>query len=71
MDKMIFTVSFAEDGDIRNVNIEAQDAGEMADFSIEDLATTLELMYDQVSDHINNSTDEEDIFNMDIISITC
>lgn len=71
MDKMIFTVSFAEDGDIRNVNIEAQDAGEMADFSIEDLATTLELMYDQVSDHINNSTDEEDIFNIDIISITC
>lgn len=71
MDKMIFTVSFTEDGDIRNVNIEAQDAGEMSDFSIEDLATTLELMYDQVSDHINNSTDEEDIFNMDIISITC
>jgi hypothetical protein len=71
MDKMIFTVSFTEDGDIRNVNIEAQDAGEMADFSIEDLATTLELMYDQVSDHINNSTDEEDIFNIDIISITC
>jgi hypothetical protein len=71
MDKMIFTVSFTEDGDIRNVNIEAQDSGEMTDFSVEDVATALELMYDQVSDHINNMYEEEGIFNRDIISITC
>lgn len=71
MDKMIFTVSFTEDGDIRNVYIDAQDSGEMTDFSVEDVATALELMYDKVSDHINSNTEEEGIFNRDIISITC
>ena len=73
MDKIIFSVSFNDDrSDITDVTIESSDSNDNElDFSLDDVATALELMYDQVSDHINNMYEEEDVLNRDFISITC
>ena len=73
MDKIIFSVSFNDDrSDITDVTIESFDSNDNElDFSLDDVATALELMYDQVSYHINNMYEEEDVLNRDFISITC
>lgn len=60
MKELMFSVKLKEDGDIRNVDIEAfGDEDEVVEFAIEDVVTILELMYDQVSDHMSNMYDKD------------
>jgi hypothetical protein len=67
-----FSILIGDNDEVYGVTMDAtNEDAESVEFSVNDLATALELMYDQASDHISSAYNKEEGDSCKVLAITC